>query len=111
MVSKKEMKGIFNQYFEGDLNFVTPNVYGYGSYKYDKENVVVFEKSSNDKGTLYGASALLYNPNTHICKRIDLSQCFPTDSSLDDYIKHLNKEDFEEAYIYGEPKKIDLSLI
>jgi hypothetical protein len=106
MVTNSEIKEIFNQYFDGDLNFITPNVYGYGVYHYDKDNLVVFEKSTNDTRTLYGASALLFNPNTNICKRIDLGQCFPSNESLNRYIDRLTKFDFEEAHSYGESKKI-----
>lgn len=105
-MNDKFIKEVFNQYFNGDMNFVTPNVYGYGVYFYDKFNVVLFEKSVNDEHTLYGATALLFNPKSNICCRIDLSDCFEDSKKLNDYISNLSKEDFDNALRYGLDKKI-----
>ena len=107
-MDNKMIKEIFNQYFNGDKNFVTPNVYGYGIYYYDAENVVVFEKSRSKDGSIYGCSALLFNPLSNTCKRIDLSDSFDCSKDVNHYINHIRKSDFENALIYGEDKKIIL---
>ena len=105
-MNDNSIKYIFEKYYNGEKNFVTPRVYGYTLYRYDSENLVLFEKSTNTERTIYGASALLYNPVTSNCQKIELSKCFSTSQEVNKYINKLTPNDFEKALIYGEVKKI-----
>ena len=105
-MNDKAIEHIFNEYYNGEKNFVTPRVYGYSVYYYDSENIVLFEKSTNSERTLYGASALHYNPVTSNCQKIELSECFGTSQEVNKYISKLTNTDFEGALTYGEVKKI-----
>lgn len=105
-MNDNRIKYIFEKYYNGEKNFVTPRVYGYTLYRYDSENLVLFEKSTNTERTIYGASALHYNPVTSNCQKIELSKCFSTSQEVNKYINKLTPNDFEEALIYGEVKKI-----
>lgn len=97
---------IFKEYYNGEMNFMTPQAYAYTTVQFDDENLVLFEKSRNKERTLYGASALHYNPVTEECQKIDLSECFGSSKEVNDYIKGLKRDDFDKADKYGVVKKI-----
>lgn len=102
------IKYIFEEYYNGQKNFMTPDIYGYSQRKFDEE-YLLFEKSSGEgfeNEKIYGASALVHNHITGDTQKIELSECFDDPRNLEVYIKKITKSDFENADRYGEIKKI-----
>lgn len=102
------IKKIFEEYYNGDKNFMTSHVYGYAQKKFGN-GYLVFEKSEG-KGLmgekLYGCSVLIYNSENGNTQKIDLSQCFYTPKDVEAHIDNMTQNDFENAKRYGEIKKI-----
>lgn len=100
---------IFNTYFEGETNFVTPNVYEY-EYKKFNDKILLIEKSYGQgfisKNKIFGCTTLIYTPKTNDVQRIDLSQCFYSKQEINTYIKNINSDTINNAIVYGEIKTI-----
>jgi hypothetical protein len=100
------IKEIFNMYYNGEKNFMTPKVYGY-SYKKFGDEILLFEKSEGEGISgepLYGASALVYNTVTNEVQKIDLSQPKHSRADIEAHIKSITREQFQQADRYGEIK-------
>ena len=100
---------IFNTYFNGETNFVTPNIYDY-DYKSFGDKILLIEKSKG-KGfisnqTIFGCTTLIYIPKKNSVQRIDLSQCFYSKQEINTYIKNINSNTINNATVYGEIKTI-----
>ena len=101
------VREIFDVYYNGEKNFMTPNVFGYAKKKFGDE-YVVFEKSQGEglfDTPLFGCSALVHNPITGDTQKIELSECFKELVEVDEYIKQVTQTKFDEARRYGEIKK------
>ena len=100
---------IFNTYFNGETNFVTPNIYDY-DYKSFGDKILLIEKSKGEgfisNKTIFGCTTLIYTPKTKEVQRIDLSQCFYSKKEIDEYIKRIDNTLFNNAQTYGETKII-----
>lgn len=108
-MNQEIIEDIFYQYFEGDRNFVTPIVYGYEVLVFD-EGSVLLEKSRNDSESIFGVSALFFNPVDMIVKRIELSECFVDSSDVVEYIESIDYDDFIHARRYGVEKRINVEV-
>ena len=100
---------IFDEYFDGEKNFFTPNVTGYATIKGSGDEVVVFEKSEGTglfDSPLFGCSALLFNTKTNEIGRIELSKAFGTKKEAEDYINSITIENINNAERYGEIKTL-----
>lgn len=100
---------IFNEYYNGEKNFLTPNVYSYGHKRFGYK-VLLYEKSSgrgirNDP--LYGLSFLLLNNRTNEVQKIDLCKAFQSTDELDKYLESIGLNEIHEADVYGEVKIIE----
>ena len=97
---------IFDRYFNGEKNFMTPNVIGYSSIKMDNEYLVV--EFSEGRGIfdtyLFGVSCLVFNPQTRETQKINLSKAFKSANECKEYVKSISLADFQEAGRYGEIK-------
>lgn len=101
------VREIFDNYYNGDKNFMTPNVYGYAKKKFGKE-YLVFEKSQGEglfDSPLYGCSTLVHNPETGETQKIELSECFDDPRYVEVHINGITKSKFENADRYGEIKR------
>lgn len=102
-------KYIFNRYFNGEKNFITPKVYNYGYIQFG-DKTLLYEKSKG-KGlydhTIYGLTFLVIDNETNEVQRIDLSKPFNSSKELNKYLKSISKEEFENAEVYGEIKIIN----
>ena len=100
---------IFDRYYNGNKNVLTPNVYAYGHKKYG-DTVLLYEKSKGrgifDTG-LYGLSFLLLNNETNEVQKIDLCKAFNSPKELDDYLATITLKEIKEADLYGEIKTIN----
>lgn len=91
MKNKKQIKDIFNQFFLGNKNFMTPRVKSYGE---TSSRFFVFEVSEGDglfsDGLIYGITVLELNSSQEVIKhRHDLSKCFDNLKSLNKYKNNL----------------------
>lgn len=110
---ERYIKQIFNQYYNGEKNPLTPKVYGYDVIK-TEDKWICFEKSRDEECTLYGVSTLIYTIDTGIAERIDLAKPFNNSKEARKYIKELkNKTDeikekinTNQQFVYGEKKEI-----
>lgn len=98
---------IFDKYFNGNKNFITPNVYEYDK-KIFNEGIVLIEKSSgmgmfNEE--IFGCTTLFLKNNT--VQKIDLSEAFYSKDEVENYINNLTEKDVKEAIKYGELKNIE----
>ena len=98
---------IFDTYYNGEKNFMTPHVYGYSKKKFGDEYLLI--EKSRGKGIvneeLYGVSSLVYNEKTCETQKIDLSECFNDPRYVELHIANITKSKFEKAERYGEIKK------
>lgn len=97
---------IFERYFNGETNFMTPNVVGYSHKWFGSEKLVV--EFSQGRGLfdtyLFGVSCLVFDPTTCKAQKIELSEAFKDSKSGHDYFESISKADFENAMRYGEEK-------
>ena len=97
---------IFDAYYNGEKNFMTPHVYGYSRKKFGDEYLLI--EKSRGKGIvnedLYGASALVYNEKTRETQKISLSECFNDPRYVELHISKITKSKFKNAKRYGEIK-------
>lgn len=110
MVSKVLVKRIFNQYFNGAKNFITPNIIGFDYIDFGDEYLAI-EKSEGEGlfGTwLYGVSCLAVTKSTLEVQQIDISKAFTDLSKAEEYIKSINLDMFKNADRFGEIKQIQL---
>lgn len=101
------VKLIFDKFFNGEKNFMTPDVYGYTKKKFGDEYLVI-EKSRGlgfEHEDIFGCSILVHNPVTMETQHIELSQMFYSNKELDKYIKSITREMFENAERFGEIKR------
>lgn len=101
-------KAIFEKYFNGAKNFITPHVHGYRSVECDGE-VVVFELSDGIGlfgDVIFGCSALLFKPQSNEICRIELSESFSKSEDALNYINNLSDDEIRAAGRYGEVKKL-----
>ena len=101
-------KLIFERYFNGEKNFITPYVFGYKSVKCDDE-IVVFELSEGEglyEEHIVGCTSLLFDPQTKEICRIELSQAFSTRAEARNYVKNLSADEIRAAKRKGEVKKL-----
>lgn len=97
VVVNMNIEHIFDIYYNGEKNIITPKVYGYDLKKITYDYYVLFEKSEGELfgKPLYGCSTLLYNETRKTMMKIDLSKAFGTKEELDKYISAV---DFEMVY-------------
>ena len=102
------VREIFDRYYNGEKNFMTPNVYGYAKKKFGEE-YLVFEKSQGeglfDDSPLYGCSTLVHNPETGETQKIELSECFKDPRYVEVHINKITLTQFKNAERYGEIKR------
>lgn len=101
------IKDIFDRYYNGEKNFMTPNVYGYSKKKFGNEYLLI-EKSSGrgiEDEPIYGASALVHNIETSETQKIDLSEMYHDPREVELHISKITEFKFKNAHRYGEIKK------
>ena len=98
---------VFNEYFNGETNFMTPEVIGYEEKGFGEE-VLLIEKSTGDflDHTLWGCSVLIRNKKTNQTQKIELSKCLFSEKELDKYVKSITPKMVKRARRYGETKVI-----
>lgn len=102
------IKNIFNEYYNGETNFITPEILEYRKIKYDNYTDILIEISRGDMfdKDIYGCTTLIYNKKTNEVQRINLSDCFCSIQDLKTYIDNDIKYEMKHAKIYGECKVI-----
>lgn len=99
------IREVFDRYFNGEKNFMTPKVYGYDQI-FVRNGIVFVEKSKNVENTLYGVTTLFYNKYEKTVNRIDLSKSFGSAKDALKYIHSITNSMVEKADLYGETMKI-----
>ena len=100
------VRKIFDKYFNGSKNFITPNVYEYGERKFG-DYFLFYEKSRGEGFNgedLFAITFLIMNKGA--VRRIDLSKCFNSKKEVDDYLKSITSKDITFADKYGEIKSM-----
>ena len=102
------VRDVFNEYFNGEPNFVTPNVYGFGTRKFG-DYTLLYEKSCgerifSDEGHIYAVTFLLYNKGN--VEHLDLGKAFGSKSEVEEYIKSIKSDMLWKADRIGETKRI-----
>lgn len=99
---------VFEKYYNGEKNFMTPDVYGYAKRQFGEE-YLLFEKSKGrgfENERIYGVSALVYNPTTGYTQKIELSEMYHDPRYVEMHNKVISKSEFKKADRYGEVKEI-----
>ena len=99
------IKNVFVEYFEGVSNNSTPIVYDYDKIYFGDE-VLLLEKSTNEKMELYGVVSLVYDLRSKEVQRIDLCKWFDSSCGLLDFIRGIDGDVFGSARRFGEVKVI-----
>ena len=102
---------IFDYYYDGEKNFMTPDIIGHDFKKFDGE-LLLIEYSQGEGITnevLYGASALVLNVETLEIRKIELSKPYHNKTELEQHLDNITESDFKNAMRYGHSK--DLSDI
>lgn len=105
-----DVEKIFDEYFNNEKNFLTPQPLEYGYEKYG-EYLLLYEESQGEgffNNDLFGLTFLRYDIRTSEVQRIDLDKSFTSEKEAYDYFKEINESMFEEADIYGEIKMISV---
>lgn len=104
------IKEVFEDYYDGEKNFMTPNVVKYGHKAFNGELLLAeFSWGTGISGNyIFGVSCLVYNPKTCETQKIDLSKPFSTSKEGYDYFKSISAEEFKKAYRYGDIKLITM---
>lgn len=99
-------KLIFEKYFNGDNNFITPIVIGYTHKKFGSYTLII-EKSTGEflDKDIYACTVLILNSINRTVNRIDLSKSFETINDLNKYIESIDASMVANARQYGEKKK------
>ena len=112
MTTIKEMinlnsKYIFNEYYNGEKNAITPKILSYG-YKQFGDKTLLYERSKGELfgEVLYGLSFLYLNNKTNEVQQIDLGKPFSNLKELDKYLKSIGLNEILNADFYGEIKVI-----
>lgn len=96
-MNQSTVKYIFDEYFNGNKNFMTPKTIGCSQKKYNR-GTLIFQKQKNYEETLFGVSILLVIGNE--VSRTQLSKAFGNENEAIAYIKSIQNEDVEATEIY-----------
>ena len=88
---------IFQEYFNGAKNFMTPEIIGYNQKMYSR-GTLIFQRQKNYEETLFGVSILLVIGNE--VSRTKLSKAFENENEALQYISSIQNEDVEATEIY-----------
>lgn len=105
-MNHNEIKQVFDTYYNGEKNFMTPHVYGYLQKKFGDEYLVVEKSTGKGIGNeaIYGASTLVYNAKTGETQKIDLSELYHDPRYVELHLKNISEKKFKNAERYGEIK-------
>ena len=101
------IREIFDNYYNGEKNFMTPHVYGYDKKQFGGEYLLIEKSKGEGFGgeDIYGCTVLVHNPVSKETQKIELSECFFDPRDLEIHIKKITQSKFETAERYGEIKR------
>ena len=101
------IRHMFQVYYNGEKNIVTPQVLKYRQRKFGDEllGIEISNGEILDK-PIYGCTILIKNLKTDEVQICELSKSFENYNQVEDYIKSLDKVMVEETGRYGEIKVI-----
>lgn len=105
----KSIGKIFDIYYNGNKNFMTPHVYGYTKKHLYGQHYLLFEKSYGTgilDTQLYGCTVLLFVKEYGVVKQIKLSKLFKSEDELETYIDSITVPMALDANVYGETKSV-----
>lgn len=91
---------IFEMYFRGSKNIITPNAVRFTSLM-TRSRIAMFEITTNEKETLYGITSLCYDRTTKEIQRIDLNKLVDTYGDAIKYINGITLHTIDTGDLYG----------
>lgn len=103
---------IFDFYFDGGKNIITPNTYEFGYKRFGGE-FLLYEKSEGGicSHELLGLSFLVLDSEDMSIQQIGLSKPFDNEDDMNDYLESIDVSTFKNAKRYGEIKTLDIASL
>lgn len=102
---------IFDFYYNGAKNIITPNTYEFGYKRFGGE-FLLYEKSEGGlcSHEMLGLTFLVLDCEDMSIQRIDLSKPFDNEDDMNDYLESIDVSIFKNAKRCGEIKTLDFAF-